>query len=289
MGNAGLSKTKRRIQSVKSTKKITKAMEMIASVKLRHFQKQYDDGIIFEEKCRDLMAELFMHDKKTGSHYGKPNEEAPGMLYILITSNMGLCAGYNSELYHFIDERLVEGDTLLVIGNKGASHYKHNAPKGVKLILDYAEYAQVISKDEMLQATTWIRNVFNAGEYKRIYLVYTKYVNSITHTPYRFQLLPVQMPHYEPRPNESYCPLRFEPDARTMIHQMMPFYLSSMLHHRLNEAHLAEQAARRTAMDQANDNADEIIDKLTIEYNKARQGAITQELIEVVTGSKGQQ
>ncbi|MDO5330327.1 MAG: ATP synthase F1 subunit gamma [Bacillota bacterium] len=288
MANAGLSKTKRRIQSVKSTQKLTKAMGMIAAVKLRRYQNAYANGLEYEEECRQFMGELFLHDKDTGSHYGKPNEGAEGFLYILLTSNMGLCAAYNSELYKFIDERIKPGDSLLPVGLKGAAHYAHNTPKGVHLIEGYAEYSIDLSDEQILEATSRLRNAFNAGKYQRIYLIYTKYVNSLTFKPYRFQLLPIQMPAYQPPADEEYRSPVFEPEARRMIHELMPLYLSSMLHHRFDEAHLAEQASRRNAMDQANDNAGELIDKLTIEYNKARQGAITQELIEVVTGSQGQ-
>ena len=128
----------------------------------------------------------------------------------------------------------------------------------------------------------------NAKKYRNIVLIYTHYVNSLRFVPEEFQLLPVDMP-FERKAEDDYCPKIMEPDAKTMIHMLLPEYLASLFAAKLTESKVSEQASRRSAMDKANDNADELIEKLTIEYNKARQGAITQEITEVVSGAKAQQ
>jgi len=121
-------------------------------------------------------------------------------------------------------------------------------------------------------------------KYARIYILFTQYVNSITFTPIRFQLLPVQVQQKKWQ-NEEYCPPLFDESPRALIHALMPEYLASVFYDRLVDSQLSEQASRRTAMDNANDNADALLDKLQIEYNKARQNAITQEITEVVSGA----
>ncbi len=279
----GLVKTKHRITSIENTEKTTKAMELIAMVKLRRFLDAYEKEKQYSEEFLSLMGVIFAHDKLAASHYAKVNEKAEKSLYIVITSNLGLCGAYNNQLFKFVDTFVSPKEEIAPIGNKGIHHFERSDTfKNIN-----QEYACIdLSTDmEVLHALAKkLKEEFNQGKYRSINIVYTRYVNSLKSVPTSFQLLPVQVP-YEAWDGESYCPPEFDESPRTLIHELMPSYLVAMVYGRLIESELSEQAMRRTAMDNANDNADELLSKLRIEYNKARQNAITQEITEVVGGA----
>lgn len=284
----GLSKTKRRIASVKSTQKITKAMEMVATVKLKRFRREHDNGELYLRAYEDLMAELFLQKECQSSHYGKPNEDVEGCLYIVVTSDLGLCAAYNSNVYRFVDEHVDLGkDTIVPIGEKGIAHFTHD-PKYVHVLPNSLPLTLTPSQDDIIKTARELKKLFNERKYQRIYLIHTQYLNSLSFEPHRFQLLPVQLNYqYKPHPSEAYCPPLCEPSPKAMVHALMDEYLTAVIRGKLNESELSEQASRRNAMDAANDNAEDLISSLTIEYNKARQQAITQEITEVVSGANG--
>ncbi len=280
----GLNKTKRRIASVKSTQKITKAMGMVATVKLKRFKDAVSQTASYNAGLRRIMAELFLHDNETKTHYGQENVEVEGTLYIFITSNLGLCGAYNNNLYKFAESLIdPEKDFILPIGEKGKAHFLHDKRYRDHVIVD-PKFESSLDPKKVDANCLKIKNAFNQKKYRKIALIFTEYINSISFEPRVMTLLPVTL-EPQPREDESYCPPLFEPSARQQIHDLMPYYLGSELFHKIAQANLCEQASRRNAMDAANDNADELLDKLTIEYNKARQTAITQEIVEVVSGS----
>ena len=283
----GLNKTKRRIRSVTSTAKITKAMEMVATVKLKRFKDLYAANALYQDELVTMMAEALAHDEEAATHYAKENEGVEGVLYLVITSNLGLCAGYNNEIFKYVDSLAdMEKDTIVPIGEKGKLHFTHDA-RYKNVITDLAELDLSMDPRLIDNAAFRLKEDFNARKYRKIVLVYTRYINSLTFKPDSFNLLPTVLP-LVPEDYESYCPPLFEPKARQLIHVLMVQYLGGMIYGKLEESQYSEQASRRTAMENANDNADELLQKLTIEYNKARQAAITQEIVEVVGGSNNQ-
>lgn len=280
----GLAKTKRRIASVKGTEKITKAMELIATVKIKRFKGENDKESLYSRELTSLMGELFAHDTETGSHYARPNSEVKSCLFIVISSDLGLCGGYNNEIFKWVNKCAGKDDVIAPMGNKAVHHFAHDPVyknidhsfEGISLqSLNWVEIHTLCAK---------LKDDFNAKKYQRIYIIFTQYVNSISFTPTRFQLLPVQIKQ-EKWANEEFCPPLFDESPREMIHALLPDYLAAVFYDRLLDSELSEQASRRTAMDNANDNADRLLDKLSVEYNKARQNAITQEITEVVSGS----
>ncbi|MCR5349123.1 MAG: ATP synthase F1 subunit gamma [Bacilli bacterium] len=280
----GLNKTKRRIASIQSTQKITRAMGMVATVKVKRFRDAYDRGQSYAEGLRETMAELFLHDEETKTHYASENQEVEGVLYLIITSNLGLCAGYNNNLFKYLESVVdPEKDTIISLGSKGVARYSKDE-RFKNVVLDFPALDKSMDAKQIDAACLRIKEEFNQRKIRKAVLVYTHYVNSMTFLPAQETLLPVTLDAPN-RPEESFCPPLFEPSARRQIHSLLPFYLGGVLHTRLVEAQLCEQASRRNAMDNANDNADELLRKLTIEYNKARQSAITQEIVEVVSGS----
>lgn len=280
----GLNKTKRRIASIQSTQKITKAMEMVATVKLKRFRTSTERGQEYADGLRDLMGELFLHDLEAKTHYSKENEEVQGSLYIVITSSLGLCAGYNNNIFKYVDEHVdKEHDIIAPLGEKGKAHFAHD-PSYKNVDLEFPNVDKTLDPKQINELCVLIKTKFNERKIRKVVLIYTDYINSISFVPAEETLLPVKITPKE-RPDEAYCPPLFEPSAREQIHILMPYYLGAVLNHRISESQLSEQASRRNAMDNANDNADELLRKLTIEYNKARQSAITQEIVEVVSGS----
>ncbi len=279
----GLTKTKRRISSIESTEKTTKAMELIAMVKLKRFLALYAKEKAYSEEFLTLMGSIFAFDKKAASHYAKINESADKSLYIVISSNLGLCGAYNNQLFKYVESSVSPNDVIAPIGNKGIHHFErseifHN------VTLDYSDLNLATDPKSIVALCAKLKDEFNEGKYRSINIIYTRYVNSLTSVPASFQLLPVQIP-YKSSKEDSYCPPKFDEEPRVLIHKLLPSYLYAMMYGRLIESQLSEQAMRRTAMDNANDNADELLRKLKIEYNKARQNAITQEITEVVGGA----
>ncbi len=280
---SSLHKTKHRITSIENTEKTTKAMGLIAMVKLRQFLSNYEKSKLYNDELLNLMGVIFANDKQTASHYAKVNEKANKSLYLVITSNLGLCGAYNNQLFKYVDSFVSKDDVIAPIGNKGLHHFERS--EEFKYISkDYA-YLNLSTDIHILnKLCADLKKEFNEGKYRSINIIYTRYVNSLKSVPSSFQLLPVQIP-INNKKEDSYCLPEFDESPRTLIHELMPTYLSSMVYGRLVESQLSEQSMRRSAMDNANDNADELLNKLRIEYNKARQNAITQEITEVVGGS----
>lgn len=281
-----LNKTKRRISSINSTKKITKAMELVASVKLKRFKnimfqnEYYTNEII--SLVNILLSSLNEKDNDDVKKYFKPNKNAKD-LYIVVSSNLGLCASYNNEIFKYFLENVNKDSSIIVpIGIKGNEYF---SSLGYSIIDDYVLLNEKINYSDVAKLGRFILNEFLNGKYASIKLIYTKYINSIKFTPTTINILPIDK-NNKTESNNGYAPI-FDPNATTLINELVPLYVNSILYQKIIEAQVSEQGSRRNAMENANDNADELINKLTIEYNKARQAAITQEINEVVAGQLG--
>lgn len=281
--SVSLAKTKRRISSIESTEKTTKAMELIASVKTKRFRLSYERSLEYAHEFRDLMGYLFGNNPELLSHYGRENEGDLPTLYIAIGSNLGLCGAYNNNMYKLIEKTVGKKDVLSPVGSKIYNHYARN---GLYPHLDdtFKDLNSSLDWDDFHQNCAALKEAFNARKYKNIVILYTHYVNSIRFVPLSYPLLPIRIGKKEWK-NDSFCPPILEGGANEAIHALMPDYLVSVLYSVLLESELSENASRRTAMDNANDNADALLKKLNIDYNKARQNSITQEITEVVGGA----
>ena len=280
----GLNKTKRRIASIRSTQKITKAMEMVATVKLKRFKDAHFAQEEYLNSLRLAMGSLFAAEGQEESIYGKPNGQAEGDLVVFITSDLGLCAAYNSNLFRFLDEKIdKEKDVILPVGEKGLNHLRH---EGGYSLLEKEDIPLRLSSThkEVQESGEKLKKLFEEGRFRSIRILYTRYVNSLRFEPSESVLLPIGL-DYPKSPEEDYCPPLFEPSPKELIPLLMGQYLSGVLGGLLDESQLSEQASRRNAMDSANDNAEELLKQLSVEYNKARQASITQEITEVVAGA----
>ena len=282
---SGLNKTKRRIASVRSTQKITKAMGMVATVKLKRFKDAHFAAEPYFSALEEAMGKCFAFlPEKEKTPYLRENEEAEGTLYLFVTSDLGLCAAYNSNLFHFLDENVdKEKDSILALGAKGLSHLLHEGGYRVEEASSWG-LSLHSSPREIEACGKRLKEAFLSGEYRRIAIIYTHYVNSLSFVPACYGLLPFSA-GYQKKEDEAWCPPLFEPGASVQIERLMDQYLSGVLRCLIDESQLSEQASRRNAMDSANDNADELLQQLSIEYNKARQASITQEITEVVAGA----
>lgn len=274
-----LHKTKRRIASVNSTKKITKAMELVATVKLKRFKNVMLENEAYAKELVDIIHHLFAHiDVEDNPYLVETKSETD--LYIVVSSNLGLCASYNNNIFNFVNENVKKDKTEVIpIGFKGQNYLRK---EGYKLLNEFVSINEHLEFEEIKKLGELITKEFVNGKYRSIRLIYTHYVNSLRFVPEEISIFPIQ--NVEGESKFGYEPI-LDPNAKTLIDELVPIYVSSTLYHKIIESQVSEQASRRTAMENANDNADEIIDKLTLEYNKARQTAITQEITEIVSGS----
>ena len=277
--SGGLNKTKRRIASVKATKKITKAMEMIASVKMKRSRDQFDASSLSKDKCIDMLSSVFASIKKT-PYFCLPNDKT-NTLYIIISSDLGLCGGYNSNVFKLFDSLYKENDEIITFGSKAISHYEES--KGYKHFSLPENGSLDISLFDLTKLATLLLREYKENRFGSIKIISTRYVNSLNFVASCSTLLPISIPKYEDK--ENGVPPLIEPSPEELLDSLIPLSLGYILKEAIDESKLCEQSSRRNAMDSANDNADELLRNLNIEYNKSRQSSITQEIVEVVSGS----
>ena len=276
----GIIATKRRIKSVNSTKKITKAMQLVSTSKLKRCRDLFDKNSVYTKETLELVQNVLSQIKDSENQY-LVKKDIDSKLYIVVTSNLGLCGGYNSNILALVKEKIdIDKDYVITIGTKGNSFFNKREYKTIENIDEETTgNEQEISKRIASKAL----EMFVNNQVGEIHIIYTKFVNSLTFTAYDLLLLPIEKK--EEVENEVKQELVIEPNAEEVLNELLPFYFNSVVYGCLIESHVSEQASRRTAMENATDNAEEISQTLMIQYNKARQAAITQEITEVVAGA----
>ena len=268
---------KNRIRSMESTKQITKAMEMVAASKLRHAQAQVLNARPYFEILYATIADIAASGDASGSPYlTRPDKGR--VLYIVIAGDRGLAGGYNSNILKLVQSQ-IEGKnaTVLPIGKKAVDFFRG---KTNLLTESYVDAANV-SIGDCFSIAKLLTKTYLAEQFDRIYLAYTKFVSVLSQTPNTLQLLPLAQPEQTAGGQDIF----YEPDANTVFDAIIPEYLGGVLYGALCESRASEQAARRTAMDSATQNAEDMIANLSLKFNQARQAAITQEITEIVAGS----
>lgn len=268
-----LAKTKKRIASISSTLKITKAMELVATSKLKKWKDKMENINLYLDSLIKIISSCAGEENNTF----KINKNANSSLYIVVTSSLGLCGGYNYNIYKFLNSKINKDDKVLILGTKGLSKLKSDFDIDDEYvsILDHFDYSNASKlKDKII-------NEFNKGLYKEIHLISTHYKNSLTFIPCDNLLLPLEKLETSSFNQE----IIFEPNKEEVLSLLIPKYLNTLLYSKLTEAIVCEYASRRNSMDSASDNAEELQNKLMLEFNKARQQAITQEITEVVAGA----
>ena len=276
--------TRRRIATIKSTEKITKAMKLVATVKYQRWRRYYDESRPYSSQMQRMLIttlESVPFEELSSNPYIKESE-GEKTLYILVTSSLGLCGAYNYSLFKTLDPILKEGDGLYLIGTKGYTHYKN---KEVEINEEYIHLLEEFRMSRVRRLRHSIVRDYKSGKYQKVVLVYTQYKNSMTFLPSLHTLLPLDVEALSLRKdNYDYEPL-FEPDLNTVLENVITYSIDSQIYQRLIESELSELASRRNAMETATDAADKIVKQLQLQYNKSRQNAITQEITEVVAGA----
>ena len=282
MAGVSMKDIKLRIKSMESTKQITKAMEMVAASKLRRAQERVASSRPYFEILYDTLNTIANNTEDFTSPYLE-KRAVKKTCYVVIGGDRGLAGGYNSNVFKLAYARM-EGQNACVvpIGKKCLEFFR--ARKAEILTEAYAVAADVHVGD-CFSVAKMICKGFLAGEYDAVCVVYTNFVSMLSQSPAVLDLLPLS---YHPRPGDtqSGCLTLYEPDGMSVFDAIIPEYLGGLIYGALCESVTSEQGARRTAMDAATKNAEEMISVLSLRYNRARQGAITQEITEIVAGAE---
>jgi F-type H+-transporting ATPase subunit gamma len=288
---ASLDDLKKRIASVKSTQKITKAMKMVAAAKLRRAQESAEKGRPYSEKMNNIILNLSsgISDKENAPKLlsGSGNDKVH--LCVVMTSDRGLCGGFNSNIIkkakNYFAKLVEEGKDLKIItvGSKGNDQLKR--AYGDKIIANISfkesKHANYFDADKVGKM---VIERFGAEEFDVCTIFYNQFKNVITQIPQAQQIIPLDVENSEEDKSEdSY---EFEPDEDEILSNLLPKNISTQIFKAMLENSASEQGSRMSAMDNATRNAGEMVDKLTIEYNRSRQAAITKELIEIISGAE---
>ena len=282
MAGVSTKEIKTRIRSMEATRQITKAMEMVASSKLRRAQTQVLASRPYFESLYDTVHSIVDSNSDFSSPY---LQQRPGnrFLYVVIAGDRGLAGGYNGNVMKLLLSEIRDQQaTVLPIGKKAVDFLSsRNIPV---LTVDYADASDVTLGD-CFTVAKMLSKLYLSGSYDRIYVVYTNFVSVLSQTPTSLQLLPL-IRETSGREGEKKSDIVYEPDSETVFSAIIPEYLGGILYGALCESRASEHAARRSAMDAASQNADEMIGQLSLQFNRARQAAITQEITEIVAGSQ---
>ena len=278
MAGVSTKEIKNRIRSMESTKQITKAMEMVAASKLRRAQAQVLYSRPYFEIFHQTITDISLSNQDFSSVYLQ-ERPASKMVYIVIAGDRGLAGGYNSNVFKLVQERISgKNAEVLPIGRKAVDYFRSS---GVSAFTEnYAEAASV-SIGDCFSIARALCKAYQEGIYSEIYVAYTNFESMLSQTPSAMKLLPLEKPSGDVRPSD----ILYEPSGEAVFDAIIPEYLGGLLYGALCESRASEQAARRTAMDNATQNAEDMIADLSLKFNRARQAAITQEITEIVAGS----
>lgn len=280
----GMQEIKRRIKSVDSTKKITKAMELVATSKLRKTRKQLEELKPYYQMVRQTVAEILSSNKGISDSAYIQDHSTGKTVYIVISSSLGLCGGYNANIFKTVEALLQEDSLVYTIGSKVQS-YMHR--KGGHYNTDYVELNTTLDFKEVTKLVTELTSMYRSKEVSKIKIVYTEFVNNLTFTPKLVTLLPVDTSEFENIEVTNKFTI-FEPSPAVVLDELIPMYLQGVIYGYLVESVTSENASRRTSMENATDNAEELTEQLLLKYNQARQTAITNEISEIVAGANAQ-
>ena len=287
---ANLKDLKTRINSVKSTQKITAAMKMVAAAKLRRAQEAAESGRPYANRMRRITANLAAKaDVNSAPALLVGNGKSATHLLVVISADRGLCGGFNGSITRQTRTEVTrlqdEGKTvkLLMVGRKSADALRREYGKQFIDSFEGIQGTSVSFSDAASLADT-IRTGFEAGDYDVCTMIYNKFVNAITQEITLTQLIPAETNAVDD--SDANVNYEYEPEEDELLDSLLPRILSTQLYSALLESSAAELAARMTAMDNATRNAGDLIDRLTLVYNRTRQAAITSELIEIISGAE---
>jgi F-type H+-transporting ATPase subunit gamma len=301
---ANLREIRNRIDSVENTKQVTRAMKMVAAAKLRRAQERIFETRPYAYKIREIVEHLKTELDPTAHPYFEPREEVDGVLVIMISADRGLCGAFNSNVFKTAEE-LVEteyasfrrqgGLYMLCVGKKGHEHFEK---RDYRLVGDYRGVFDDLGFGLAQRIVDDAVEGYERGIWDEVKLVYNEFKNTMSQNQIVEPFLPIPEDRFETPVMEEEADLQptstngqavdyiFEPGARRILEHLVPRYLTYQVWRALLESNAAEQGARMIAMDNATTNAEELIEDLTLEYNRARQNAITMEILDISSGAE---
>ena len=278
---ASMREIKRRRGSIQSTQQITKAMKLVSTVKLQKARMRAENSKAYFEYMYQTVTSMLA---KAGNieHPYLQKSDSKNVAVVAVTSNRGLAGGYNANIARLIVESGIEKEHITV-GRKGVESL---ARKGYQIAEDYSDVIDEPTYADARRIGERLLDDFSKGEIGEIYVAYTEFKNTVSHIPKLMKLLPVSTEAVPTEEKKESALMNFEPNEEEAIGLLVPKYMTSILYGAFVEAIASENGARMQAMDSATNNAEEIIDDLELKYNRARQGAITQELTEIIAGAE---
>ena len=287
MAASNMKAIKRRIKSVESTMQITKAMELVSSSKLRKAKERSEQAVPFFNLLYQTMSEVASEAVGFHSVYTEEREEG-AVLLIIMAGDRGLAGGFNLNVFRLADQRIKELNTrgrevaLMTVGKKAAEHYSKTTSR---VLGTFDNIGETVTTYTALHMAEHIVHLFQQGHLSGVEVFFTNMVSPLSQEARQMQVIPV--PNLERNPGVQSL-TNYEPSPEAVFDSLIPQYLAGILYCTIVDTYASEQAARRMAMENATDNAQEMIDDLSLKYNRARQASITQELTEIVSGANAQ-
>ncbi len=276
-----------KIKSVENTKKITKAMEMVAASKMRKAQDRMRAARPYSDKIRNVTANLSQANPEY-THPFMESNDAKAAGFIVVTTDKGLCGGMNTNVLRAVTSKLKEmqaaghDSQAVAIGNKGLGFLNR---VGAKVVSHVTQLGDKPHLEKLIGPVKVLLDAFSEGKINAVYLCYTKFINTMRQEPVVEQLLPLTAAHLQADKDQHDWDYIYEPDAQTVIDDLLVRYVEALVYQAVAENMASEQSARMVAMKAATDNAGSVIGELKLVYNKTRQAAITKELSEIVAGA----
>ncbi len=280
---ASMRDIKRRKSSIQSTQQITKAMKLVSTVKLQRAKGRAEKSKSYFECMYETVTSMLAKTGSLDHKYLKPGD-SPKKAVILITSNRGLAGGYNSNAIKLVTQSNFSKEDLVLytVGKKGKEFMERH---GYAVAADYSEFIDEPLYVDAMNISKQLLTAFATGEIGEIYLAYTGFKNTVSHEPKMLKLLPVEIEEDGAETAQNQALMNFEPADDQALDMIIPKYITSLIFGAMVESVASENGARMQAMDSATSNAEEMISNLTLLYNRARQGSITQELTEIIAGA----
>jgi len=287
MAGAGVKELKRRIRSIKNTQQITSAMKMVAAAKLRRAQEAAEKSRPYTETLKGTLARLVGLSNDVEHPLLVKRDEVRKVGYIVVTSDRGLCGGYNTNIIRATTDSIGADDRkpengIIAVGRKSRDFFR----KRIGVDAEFINLGDQIKYADAREITQYVINAYENEEVDEIYLVYAKYINVLRQVPTVVKILPIEPPDQGSITEEHNVEYIYEPSAETILLTLLPRYVGSQIYHAMLEGKASEQGARMTAMGNASQNAGEIIGNLTLKMNKVRQAAITDEILDIVGGAE---
>ncbi|SJZ42897.1 ATP synthase F1 subunit gamma [Mycoplasmopsis verecunda] len=282
---ANLNSLKNRISVVRNTRKITNAMQLVSTAKLRKIRTEFASVDAYLNLLQDTFTELMAHvEPRDFFNIFPENKDVDCHLHIVMTSDLGLCGSYNHNIIKLLKTKLRKQDKIIVIGLKGYSMIS-SIGAGEQIIAKYTEIGEKVSYEIGSLISRKALELYLDKKISKVYFYYTEFINNILQEAVVLKLFPFDIPEMKDSKPELSATIEFEPNSEVVLKNSIPLYLGSMIFGLGTSSKISEMASRRNAMENATKNADDLVKDLMLQFNRKRQSNITQEINEIVAGA----